>query len=124
MGISLYKEPGFKKYLKNLLHNSKKKNKDIYDNAMLSDRMFHRIKTDYHPTKTSLLALAISLELNIIETEILLKKAGYVLSGSIAFDMAVKYLIEVHYGKKNCIDIINNKLFELNLSRLMTREKS
>lgn len=122
-GISIYKDPNFKEYLNNLLKNSNKKNKAICDTAMLSDRMFHHIKTDYHPTKTSLLALAISLELKIEEINLLLQKAGYVLSASIPLDMVIKYLLERYLEKHNCLDIINNELFKLDLPRLMTREK-
>lgn len=85
--------------------------------------MYRRIKSGYHPTKTSLLALAISLELETDEIYLLLQKAGYVLSKSIAFDMVVKYLLENQQAEKNLF-YINDVLYELKLQLLMTREKS
>lgn len=85
--------------------------------------MYRHIKSDYRPTKVSLLALAISLELQTDEIYLLLQKAGYVLSKSIAFDMVIKYLLENPQTAKN-VFYINDILYELNLPLLMTREKS
>ncbi len=85
--------------------------------------MYRHIKSDYHPTKTSLLALAISLELETEEIYFLLQQAGYVLSESIAFDVVIKYLFENSQNAKNLF-CINDVLYELNLPLLMTREKS
>ena len=85
--------------------------------------MYRRIRSNYHPTKASLLALAISLELKTDEIYLLLQKAGYVLSESIAFDMVVKYLLENAQTAKN-VFYINDVLYELNLPLLMIREKS
>lgn len=85
--------------------------------------MYRRIRYDYSPTKNSLLALAISLELQTDEIYLLLQKAGYVLSESIAFDMVIKYLLENPQTAKN-VFYINDILYELNLPLLMTREKS
>lgn len=85
--------------------------------------MYRHFRSDYHPTKVSLLALAISLELKTDEIYFLLQKAGYVLSESIAFDMVIKYLLENPQTAKN-VFYINDVLYELNLPLLMTREKS
>ena len=90
---------------------------------MLSERMFRHIKTGYLPSKASLLALAISLELKPDEIYSLKQKAGYVLSNSIAFDMVVKWLLE-NSQIKISLFYINDVLYELNLPLLMTREKS
>lgn len=86
--------------------------------------MYRRIKSDYHPTKPSLLALALSLELEPDTLSFLLQKAGYILSKSIAFDMVVNYLIENYPYSSQKLFFINNVLYELGLPLLMTREKS
>lgn len=90
---------------------------------MLSERMFRHIKSDYLPSKVSLLALAISLELNPNDIYFLMQKAGYVLSNSIAFDMVIKWLLE-NSQMKISLSYINDVLYELDLPLLMTREKS
>ena len=122
-GFTLNNDLNFNKYLNYLIYHSHKKHKNIYDKALISDRMYRRIRADYHPTKASLLALAISLEPKTDEIYLLLQKAGYVLSESIAFDMVVKYLLENVQTAKNVFNI-NDVLYELNLPLLMTREKS
>lgn len=90
---------------------------------MLSERMFRHIKSDYLPSKVSLLALAISLELTPDDIYYLMQKAGYVLSNSIAFDMVIKWLLE-NSQMKISLSYINDVLYELDLPLLMTREKS
>lgn len=122
-GFTLNRTNDFIDYLNLLIHLSSKKHKNIYDKALISDRMYRRIKTDYHPTKASLLALAISLELETDKINLLLQKAGYVLSKSIAFDMVVRYLLENSKMTKDLF-YINQVLYELDLPLLMTREKS
>ena len=41
-----------------------------------------------------MVAFALALELNMEETELLLKKAGFTFSDSIVFDMIIRYCIE------------------------------
>lgn len=87
--------------------------------------MFRHFKKDYIPSKLSLIALAISLKLNNDNIYILLNRAGYVLSKSIAFDMIIKTIIEndeIYRKNVNPVMYINNILFELDLPLLMTRE--
>lgn len=88
--------------------------------------MFRYVKSGCIPTKETLIALAISLEMNIDEIQTLLQKAGYILSKSIAFDMVVKWLIKHDERKRkeqSLIIYINYVLDELELPLLMTREK-
>ncbi len=108
-------------YFKNIVNNSHKSHKDIYEKAQVSERMFYLIISGRTPTKATLLALALSLEMNIAEIENILQKAGYVLSKSIAFDMVVKWMVE---NETNKLMNINYVLDELELPFLMTREKS
>ena len=123
-GLTLNKNNNdFNEYINSLIFFSHKKHKLIYDKALISDRMYRHIRSDYHPTKGSLLGLAISLDLQTDEIYLLLQKAGYVLSESIAFDMVIKHLLENPQTAKS-VFYINDILYELNLPLLMTREKS
>ena len=72
-----------------------KKDSECYTKANLDRRLFSRIRCDnqYHPKKTTALALAIALELSLDETNELLMKAGYSLSHSIVSDVIVEYCI-------------------------------
>ena len=105
---------------------SQKKHKTIYTDSLLSERMYRHIKSGRYLTKTSLLALTISLGCTIDEIHTVLQKAGYVLSESIVFDMVVLWLLQNAGGKKEkeLLLCINDVLYELDLPLLMTRDKS
>lgn len=45
------------------------------------------------PSKRTVLALAIGMELSLEETEDLLSRAGYALSGAVKFDVIIQYFI-------------------------------
>ena len=81
--------------LRKIDENGFEKDSDCYNKANLDRRLFSRIRCDenYHPKKTTALALAIALKLSLNETNELLMKAGYSLSHSILFDVIVEYCI-------------------------------
>lgn len=68
---------------------------DCYKRANVSRQTWHKIVSnpDFCPKKTTVIALAISLELNINETQELLASAGFILSKSSLFDVIIMYCI-------------------------------
>ena len=67
----------------------------VYKRANLSRQHFSRIRSDasYRPTKKTVLALAVALELDLDETGDLLRRAGFALSKSSKADIIVQYFI-------------------------------
>ena len=110
-------DAGFSETLLKLIDKSGKKDSEVYARANLSRQHFSKIRNNpaYRPTKSTALALAIALELDLAQTKDLIGRAGYALTSSSKFDLIVMYFIEQkHYD----LNDINEALYEYDQSLL------
>ena len=116
-------EKTFSQYLLDLLRERDGKDSDVYKRAEVSKQLFSKIlnNPDYQPTKSTVIQLAIGLELDLAQTQKLLNRAGYSLTRSSKADLVVQYYIE---QKIYNVTFINEALYDCGLPLLKTGLRS
>lgn len=104
------RESGFSPTLLSLIAQRNEKESTIYKKANIDRKLFSKIRTNpnHQPTKSTVLAFAIALELTLDETNAFLRTAGYTLTRTSKTDIIVEYFLQ-----KKIYDIftINEALF-------------
>ena len=116
---SLLRQVGssFHEALFNQIRQSGMTDVEVYKRANMDRKLFSKIRNNpaYHPRKSTVLALAVALRLDIQQTEDLLSRAEYALSPGSKSDVIIRYFIE---RKVFDIHVINIALHDHGLSIL------
>lgn len=93
--LRYHRDLSFHERLFILIDRSGKKDSQIYKKARIDRRLFSKIRSieNYIPSKKTVIALCLGLELNKEESDALLASAGYSLSHAEDYDLVISFCI-------------------------------
>jgi len=106
--------PTFNELLFKYIDRTNLTDSQVYKKAHIDRRLFSKIRNEmnYHPSKETIICLALSLQLNISELKELLDSAYYSIPNNTYFNIAIIYCFE---NKIYEIDKVNEILYACNL---------
>ena len=115
--IQKHQKPSFQQMLFQYIDDRDLKDSDVYKKAGMDRKHFSKIRSiaEYKPRKSTVIALALAMELDPGDAEEFLNAAGYSLSGSDRYDLAIKFFLERRIYN---IESINETLEYLSLKTL------
>lgn len=106
------KDASFNELLFMMIDRTNQKDSDVYKRARIDRRLFSKIRSSkkYIPSKKTVIALCLALELSRDDANVLLSSAGYSLSRSDDYDLAISFCLSRRIYD---FDDINELLYEL-----------